>query len=66
MQAKGCGQIPVAHLTPTPQARAFAAQWEAVGRWHLGRAATVRRIWPVASGSMMPGRQYDRVVGKES
>jgi len=36
------------------------------GRRHLGRAATVRRIWSVASVSMMPGGQYDRVVGKES
>jgi hypothetical protein len=66
MQAKGCGQIPGAHVTPTPQTRPFAAQWEAVGRWHFGRAATVRRIWSVTSVSMMPGRQYDRVVGKES
>jgi hypothetical protein len=66
MQAKSCAQIPVAHLTPTPQTRPFAAQREAAGRWHLGRAATVRRIWPGTSVSMMPGPQYDRVVGKES
>ena len=52
-------------LTPTPQT------WPSLrsGRpsaVDILTAATVRRISLVMSVSMMPGSQYDRVVGKES